>query len=219
MLIAGKSNPTKSNNNSIAEGVFAKKGVITGCVQKTGEVLGQKNYVPDAFVEFTINSDGYDNKVLVFGSVIRDKQTGAFSAMGSAGKVDQTFARIGALNGLSDEQLAISQSPEGRLHFTNDVITASIGKPVYFISYVYGKRNNSDKPAYTNFNYLVGASDDVNAEDAYNEIYTALSASDYDFRKLQEGREYLSKFKDNNPLPSQATPNISSSNNSDDLLF
>lgn len=219
MLIAGKSNPTKSNSNNIAEGVFAKKGVITGCVQKTGETLGRNDYVPDAFVEFTINSDGYDNKVLVFGSVIRDKQTGVFSAIGSAGKVDQTFSRIGALNGLSDEQLAISQSSEGRLYFTDDVIKACIGKPVYFVSYVYGKRNNSDKPAYTNFNYLVGASDDVNPEDAYNEIYAALSASDYDYKKLAEGREYLAKYKDSNPLPSQATPNISSSNNSDDLLF
>jgi hypothetical protein len=219
MLIAGKSNPTKSNNNSIAEGVFAKKGVITGCVQKTGTTLGNKGYVPDAFVEFTINSDGYDNKILVFGSVIRDKQTGAFASMGSAGKVDQAFSRIGALNGLSDEQLAISQNSEGRLHFTDDVITASIGKPVYFISYVYGKRNNSDKPGYTNFNYLVGASDDVNPEDAYNEIYAALEASDYDKEKLMIGREYLAKYKDNNPLPSKATPNISTSNNSDDLLF
>lgn len=217
MLIAGNSSPTKSNNNSIAEGVFAKKGVITSCVQRTGETLGNKGYVPDVYIEFTINSDGYDNKVLVFGNMIRDKQTNAFVSLGSAGKADQTFHRIGALDGLSDEQKQILTEP--RIAFTPDVIQASVGKAVYFISYVYGKRNNSDKPAYTNFNYLVGATDNRTAEDAYNEIYTALEASDYDSKKLRAGREYLAKYKDNNPLPSRPAPNISSSNSSDDLLF
>jgi hypothetical protein len=211
MLKVGQStSQSSSGSNKVAEGVYGKKGIITGCKQIPNQKLG--TYEPDVYIDFTVKSGDYNNTVSVFGSFNRDKQSQKVTGWGLAAKVDKTFARLGAYEGLTDEEKNLNG-----VMFNDKVLEAVIGKPVYMLSYVIGKRRDADKPAYRNFWYLMPEQEGASDEDHYAAIWEAFQADDYATKGLREGQAYLQESS-SRYLASKANE-PSSSGSTNDLMF
>lgn len=213
MLKAGQSldNKASGNNGRIAEGIYGKKGVITKVVQHTDKKLG--NYEPDVFIEFTIKSGAYENSVTIFGHFNRDQMTQKIISWGLAGKIDQAFNRLGGYDGLSEEEKQMNG-----VMFSEAVLNNLIGKPVYFLSYVYGRQRNADKPAYRNYSYLLPVNEEQSDEDHYNLIYDVLQGDAYTMKQLAEGRAYLQESSERYKA-SQQSSNTSSTANAAELVY
>jgi hypothetical protein len=222
MLIAGQSEQKSSGSSGrIANGVYGKRGVITAIKQIPGKELG--NYKPDVYIEFTVKSGAYDNTVSMFGHFNRDDITQKITGWGLASRIDQTFARFGAYEGLTDEQKALDG-----VMFKQDVFDNMLGKPAFFLSYVHGRQRDKDKPAYRNYGYLLSLDESLSDEDHFKIIYDVLQGDSYAMKQVSEGRAYLRESQDryessktNNSTSATelvyGTPTASAS--SDDLMF
>jgi hypothetical protein len=186
MLKAGQSSSNSSQKSSgkVADGLYGKKGIITSVTQVPDKVMG--NYKPDLFIEFKIKSGAYDNTVVLFGHFNRDKQTQKIINWGLASKVDQAFQRLGAYEGLTDAEKELDG-----IMFNTAVLDNLIGTPVYYLSYVYGKQRNADKPAYRNYGYLLPVDENYTDEEHYDIIYQVLQGDNYTMKQLHDGQSYL----------------------------
>ena len=222
MLSAGQSqSQSTSNSGRIADGIYGKRGVITGIKQIPGKVLG--NYKPDVYIEFTVKSGAYDNTVTMFGHFNRDDMTQKITGWGLASRIDQTFARFGAYEGLTDEEKALDG-----VMFKQDVFDNMIGKPAFFLSYVYGRQRDKDKPAYRNYGYLLPLDESLSDEDHFRLVYEVLQGDSYVMKQVSEGRAYLRESQDRyeaskTTSSSNATELVygepTSSATDDDLMF
>lgn len=192
MLIAGQ--PSKSQNDNfgkLADGVYGKKGVITKVKQELDKQLGP-DYKPHYYIEFTIKVGKYDNLVSMFGNYNIDPKTEEVTGFGLVKKVDNTFLRFGAYEGLTDEQKVVTN----RL-FNEAVLDNMIGKPAYFLSCVIGKQRNADKPAYQNYGFMLPFYEELSDEEHYQQLYDVLQSDEWMMtNRIAPGREYLRESRE-----------------------
>jgi hypothetical protein len=206
MLKVGESSVQTTASGKVAEGVYGKKGVITACKQFPDKKLG--NYSPDIYIEFTIKSGAYENTVSVFGHFNKDAMTQKVLNWGLAAKVDQTFARFDAYEGLTDDKRQL----EGVM-FNEKVLENMIGKPAYMLSYVYGKRTDVDKPAYRNYGYLMPHQDGASEDEHYKFIWDVMQGDNYVMKQIADGQAYL-KESAASFAASTSSSSVSSTDNS-----
>lgn len=215
MLIAGQ--PSKGQNNTsgkLADGIYGKKGVITKVKQELNKQLGP-NYQPHYYIEFTIKVGKYDNLVSMFGNYNIDPQSQQVTGFGLVKKVDNTFLRFGAYEGLTDEQKVVTN----RL-FNEAVLDNMIGKPAYFLSCVIGKQRNADKPAYQNYGFLLPFSESFSDEEHYEQLYDILKSDNWMMEnRIAPGQQYLRESRERYLASKSSEFNTTSSATAKELSY